>query len=161
MDKGMKGEAVAKHGDDSQNGLEEIIGHQARTLTPEETAKLDKDKTLISEYKQRKFELEAQKNWDLFYKRNTTKFFKDRHWTKREFSELISEKQVGFTEKNYVQSISLNQMRILTMFSVLLNWPISIAEIYCLFFLTCLSELGLDIILTFRYFINSLVILLP
>ncbi|XP_071102166.1 tRNA N(3)-cytidine methyltransferase METTL6-like [Haliotis cracherodii] len=93
MDKDMKGEAAAKHGDGSQNGLEEIIGHQARTLTPEETAKLDKDKTLISEYKQRKFELEAQKNWDLFYKRNTTKFFKDRHWTKREFSELISEKQ--------------------------------------------------------------------
>ncbi|XP_046543222.1 tRNA N(3)-methylcytidine methyltransferase METTL6-like [Haliotis rubra] len=89
----MAAENFTKSDGDSQSGLELMIGHQARTLTPEETAKLDKDQTLVSEFKQRKFELDAQKNWDLFYKRNTTKFFKDRHWTKREFSELISEKQ--------------------------------------------------------------------
>ncbi|KAF7722509.1 Methyltransferase-like protein 6 [Apophysomyces ossiformis] len=35
-----------------------------------------------------KYKKEASKNWDLFYKRNTTKFFKDRHWTDREFEEL-------------------------------------------------------------------------
>uniref|UniRef100_UPI0031B8B38C tRNA N(3)-methylcytidine methyltransferase METTL6 n=1 Tax=Homo sapiens TaxID=9606 RepID=UPI0031B8B38C len=34
--------------------------------------------------------MEAQKNWDLFYKRNSTNFFKDRHWTTREFEELRS-----------------------------------------------------------------------
>ncbi|XP_037310001.2 tRNA N(3)-methylcytidine methyltransferase METTL6 [Pungitius pungitius] len=42
----------------------------------------------VSGFKLRKLEEEAQKNWDLFYKRNTTNFFKDRHWTTREFQEL-------------------------------------------------------------------------
>ncbi|KAL3831639.1 hypothetical protein ACJMK2_023367 [Sinanodonta woodiana] len=66
-----------------------------KLLTDEEKLKLEKDKTLVTEFKQRKLELEAEKNWDLFYKRNTTKFFKDRHWTKREFIDLVIEnKQV-------------------------------------------------------------------
>ncbi|XP_062254893.1 tRNA N(3)-methylcytidine methyltransferase METTL6 [Platichthys flesus] len=46
------------------------------------------ERTLVSGFKQMKLEKEAQKNWDLFYKRNTTNFFKDRHWTCREFEEL-------------------------------------------------------------------------
>ncbi|XP_056376664.1 tRNA N(3)-methylcytidine methyltransferase METTL6 [Hyla sarda] len=46
------------------------------------------DAVLVSEFKQLKLEKEAQKNWDLFYKRNSTNFFKDRHWTTREFEEL-------------------------------------------------------------------------
>ncbi|KAG8572813.1 hypothetical protein GDO81_012172 [Engystomops pustulosus] len=46
------------------------------------------DVILVSEFKQLKLEKEAQKNWDLFYKRNSTNFFKDRHWTTREFEEL-------------------------------------------------------------------------
>ena len=66
----------------------------ARSLTAEEIERLQKDETLVSEFKQNKLEKEAQKNWDLFYKRNTTKFFKDRHWTKREFEELVGSKEV-------------------------------------------------------------------
>ncbi|XP_028326215.1 tRNA N(3)-cytidine methyltransferase METTL6 [Gouania willdenowi] len=46
------------------------------------------DHAVVSAFKQMKLEREAQKNWDLFYKRNTTNFFKDRHWTTREFEEL-------------------------------------------------------------------------
>ncbi|XP_028835826.1 tRNA N(3)-cytidine methyltransferase METTL6 isoform X2 [Denticeps clupeoides] len=42
----------------------------------------------VSEFRRRKLEEDAQKNWDLFYKRNTTNFYKDRHWTTREFAEL-------------------------------------------------------------------------
>ncbi|XP_071803016.1 tRNA N(3)-cytidine methyltransferase METTL6-like [Asterias amurensis] len=63
-------------------------GHKYRELTDEEQSKLNSDKTLVAEFKQAKLEREAQKNWDLFYKRNSTHFFKDRHWTTREFQEL-------------------------------------------------------------------------
>ncbi|XP_056618793.1 tRNA N(3)-methylcytidine methyltransferase METTL6 [Triplophysa dalaica] len=59
-----------------------------RTLTPEEMEKLKTDTAVVSDFKQKKLETDAQKNWDLFYKRNTTNFFKDRHWTTREFDEL-------------------------------------------------------------------------
>lgn len=37
------------------------------------------------------FFFQAQKHWDLFYKRNETRFFKDRRWTTREFQELIQD----------------------------------------------------------------------
>ncbi|XP_002716221.2 tRNA N(3)-methylcytidine methyltransferase METTL6 isoform X2 [Oryctolagus cuniculus] len=65
-------------------------GLQARILSSEEEEKLKRDQVLVSEFKQQKLEKEAQKNWDLFYKRNSTNFFKDRHWTTREFEELRS-----------------------------------------------------------------------
>lgn len=60
----------------------------ARVLTQEELGRLSGERALVSDFKQMKLEKEAQKNWDLFYKRNTTNFFKDRHWTTREFEEL-------------------------------------------------------------------------
>lgn len=63
-----------------------------RQLTPEDRQRLADDTKIVSEFKQQKLEKEAQKNWDLFYKRNTTKFFKDRHWTTREFTELSGTK---------------------------------------------------------------------
>lgn len=65
-----------------------------RTLTAEEMEKLENDRVLVSDFKQKKLETDAQKNWDLFYKRNTTNFFKDRHWTTREFDELKNCRQV-------------------------------------------------------------------
>ncbi|XP_012877613.1 PREDICTED: methyltransferase-like protein 6 isoform X2 [Dipodomys ordii] len=63
---------------------------QTRILSFEEEEKLKRDQVLVSDFKQKKLEKEAQKNWDLFYKRNSTNFFKDRHWTTREFEELRS-----------------------------------------------------------------------
>ncbi|KAL2917331.1 hypothetical protein HK105_202995 [Polyrhizophydium stewartii] len=42
----------------------------------------------LSEFKRTKLEADAARNWDIFYKNNTTNFFKDRHWTHREFVEL-------------------------------------------------------------------------
>ncbi|XP_063342716.1 tRNA N(3)-methylcytidine methyltransferase METTL6 isoform X2 [Pelmatolapia mariae] len=72
-------------------GKEEESKDQAKTariLTLEEQERLNGERALVSDFKQMKLEKEAQKNWDLFYKRNTTNFFKDRHWTTREFEEL-------------------------------------------------------------------------
>lgn len=75
-----------------------------RDLTQEELDRLSSERTLVSDFKQMKLEKEAQKNWDLFYKRNTTNFFKDRHWTTREFEELRSCREVSkptdYPEKN-------------------------------------------------------------
>ncbi|GAA6097432.1 tRNA N(3)-methylcytidine methyltransferase METTL6 [Tachysurus ichikawai] len=62
-------------------------------LTKEEKEKLKNDRVLVSEFKQQKLEVDAQKNWDLFYKRNSTHFYKDRHWTTREFEELQAHRQ--------------------------------------------------------------------
>lgn len=47
-----------------------------------------KNSTYLSDFKKNKLITEAKKNWDLFYKRNKTNFFKDRYWTLREFEEL-------------------------------------------------------------------------
>ncbi|XP_053215147.1 tRNA N(3)-methylcytidine methyltransferase METTL6 isoform X1 [Podarcis raffonei] len=71
-----------------EDGAFQKRGHKARILSPEEAEKLAREQVLVSDFKQQKLEKEAQKNWDLFYKRNSTNFFKDRHWTTREFEEL-------------------------------------------------------------------------
>lgn len=68
---------------------DDVLGHYARQLTDDEERKLGEDTVVISDYKRNKFEQEAKKNWDLFYKRNSTHFFKDRHWITREFPELL------------------------------------------------------------------------
>ncbi|CAF0835968.1 unnamed protein product [Brachionus calyciflorus] len=63
-------------------------GHKPRELTEDEKLKLESDQQLVSEFKRNKYELDAKKNWDLFYRRNKANFFKDRYWTFREFDEL-------------------------------------------------------------------------
>lgn len=78
----------------TEDGAFQKKGHSARILSPEEAERLAKDQVLVSEFKQLKLEKEAQKNWDLFYKRNSTNFFKDRHWTTREFEELKACREV-------------------------------------------------------------------
>ena len=41
-----------------------------------------------------KYEAEAGRFWDLFYRRNLTRFFKDRHWFAREFPQLLGARTV-------------------------------------------------------------------
>lgn len=63
-----------------------------KVLTAEELELLEKQNSrLVTEFKANQLELNARKNWDLFYKRNDTRFFRDRHWTTREFQELLDE----------------------------------------------------------------------
>lgn len=70
------------------SGDEPSGSHTPRQLTDDEKSLLAADKVTISDFKQQLLEKDAQKNWDIFYKRNTTAFYKDRHWTSREFPEL-------------------------------------------------------------------------
>ena len=59
-------------------------------LTEEERAKLEaQNSRIVSPFKAQQLEKHASRNWDLFYKRNETLFFKDRNWTTREFQELL------------------------------------------------------------------------
>lgn len=80
---------------DSTDGSEdsaEISACNRKQLSEEEEAKLQaQNSRLVPEFKARQLELQAQKHWDLFYKRNETRFFKDRRWTTREFEELLSD----------------------------------------------------------------------
>lgn len=67
-----------------------LKGHCARVLSEEDQETLQKqDNRLVSPFQAQQLEKNAKKHWDLFYKRNETRFFKDRHWTTREFIELV------------------------------------------------------------------------
>ncbi|XP_032664804.1 tRNA N(3)-methylcytidine methyltransferase METTL6 [Odontomachus brunneus] len=73
-----------------ENGILNVR-HVAKRLTAEEIDKMKaQDSRLVSEFRANQLEKDAKKHWDLFYKRNDTRFFKDRHWTTREFQELLS-----------------------------------------------------------------------
>lgn len=57
-----------------------------------------RDEPTIRHYLVQKYQKDASRNWDLFYKRNTTHFFKNRYWLTREFPELIPEGDAGPAE---------------------------------------------------------------
>lgn len=77
----------------------------SRKLTSEEEEWLEKDMNVVSDFKQNKLEVEAKRNWDLFYKRNSTNFFKDRHWTMREFQELLGAGSESCKEKRIMLEV--------------------------------------------------------
>ena len=82
-----------------ESKAEEEIGvewNEERIKSAEEV--LNSDKSQISQYYfciissiylyLAKFESEAQKHWDIFYKNNKTNFFKDRHYILDELPEI-------------------------------------------------------------------------
>lgn len=59
-------------------------------LNEQEQILLDKQNSrMVSSFKALDIEKNSKKHWDIFYKNNGNRFFKDRHWTAREFSELL------------------------------------------------------------------------
>lgn len=66
------------------------LTNDLKTLSIDEQQQLAvQNSRLVPAHKAVQLEQQAQRHWDLFYKRNETRFFKDRHWTTREFEELL------------------------------------------------------------------------
>ncbi|KAK4049381.1 hypothetical protein OIV83_004113 [Microbotryomycetes sp. JL201] len=59
---------------------------QLPTDDPQEIVKLNR--TVADSFQINKHKKDAARNWDIFYKNNKDGFFKDRHWTDRDFTEL-------------------------------------------------------------------------
>uniref|UniRef100_A0A0G4H2D0 Methyltransferase-like protein n=1 Tax=Chromera velia CCMP2878 TaxID=1169474 RepID=A0A0G4H2D0_9ALVE len=66
---------------------------------------LDENPEGVQEFWVEKYEKEAKRNWDLFYKRNRTNFFKDRNYLKHEFEEIgiIDDKDMEGRETLFVE----------------------------------------------------------
>lgn len=75
-------------------------------LTIEEKKKLACSPGL-SEFQRNKLEEDSKKNWDLFYKRNGDRFYKNRYWTRHEFHELFV---VDETTKNKTKDDNLRYL---------------------------------------------------
>ncbi|KAK3815015.1 MAG: methyltransferase-like protein 6-like protein [Benniella sp.] len=81
----------------SEANLSPIEARQEKLLQPLEPSiispeKLENARKIIENDKAikpfwvKKYKNESAKNWDRFYKRNETRFYKDRHWIEREFT---------------------------------------------------------------------------
>ncbi|XP_022227009.2 tRNA N(3)-methylcytidine methyltransferase METTL6 [Drosophila obscura] len=80
--------------------IADVFTTRAKELSAEEKQKLEEqNKRLVPEFRANKLEVEAQRHWDIFYKRNETRFFKDRHWTTREFQELLDQSDIREAEQ--------------------------------------------------------------
>lgn len=71
--------------------------YQEETTNPVKLSKQDQDSLdkqnsrIVSSFKAQEIEKNSKKHWDIFYRNNGNRFFKDRHWTTREFSELLGD----------------------------------------------------------------------
>ncbi|EGC31301.1 hypothetical protein DICPUDRAFT_40138 [Dictyostelium purpureum] len=57
----------------------------------------------VSPYLIEKYEKEADKFWNKFYKKNNNNFFKDRHWLVREFPEFLKNSKEERKEENTIK----------------------------------------------------------
>ncbi|CAI6350572.1 unnamed protein product [Macrosiphum euphorbiae] len=71
--------------------------YQEETTNPVQLSEHDQailakqNSRMVSSFKAQEIEKNSKKHWDIFYKNNGNRFFKDRHWTTREFSELLGD----------------------------------------------------------------------
>lgn len=71
----------------------QLVLEEPPVLTEEMKEILEKQNSrMISDFKAQQLEAQAAKNWDLFYKRNETKFFKDRWVKNANFLSIAREK---------------------------------------------------------------------
>ena len=74
--------------------MEELIESKIVYFDPDEEFKqkaieiIKQDEGEVTEFKKEKLEKEAAKHWNVFYKRNQSNFFKDRHYLLKEFAEM-------------------------------------------------------------------------
>ena len=61
-----------------------------QSLPSEAVTHLQSQQITLSTFQQNKLEQQLAQNWDRFYNRNSDHFFRDRHWTQREFCELAA-----------------------------------------------------------------------
>lgn len=87
----------------------DTLYEEPRTLSEAEKSLLASQKEM-GDFKRRKLEIEAQKNWDRFYKRNKGKFFKDRHWTKNEITDILCD--VNLEVRNTKPLICINESNV-------------------------------------------------
>ncbi|OQR97061.1 methyltransferase domain-containing protein [Achlya hypogyna] len=66
---------------------------------------LSQDKKVVPPFWQEKYEREAAKSWDLFYKRNTTNFYKDRHYLHLVFPGLAPKENETSTEPEWLLEV--------------------------------------------------------
>lgn len=93
----------SKHG---SFNIGDVATQHVKVLTDEEKICLEEqNKRMVTNFQAQKLELEARKHWDLFYKRNETRFFKDRHWTTREFEELLAGDSSGDEHSSYGKTL--------------------------------------------------------
>ncbi|KAF0776036.1 hypothetical protein AaE_000263, partial [Aphanomyces astaci] len=84
-----------------------LVADDEWTEEREELAKslLDQDKKLVAPFWQSKYEKEAAKSWDLFYKRNSTNFYKDRHYLHVVFPDLAPKDSDSADEKTWLLEV--------------------------------------------------------
>nr|VZI43795.1 unnamed protein product [Spirometra erinaceieuropaei] len=76
------------------------------TLSDDALELLEKQvQCMASKFQYRKLVQEAGRNWDRFYNRNGARFFKDRHWTTREFAELTKFVESGSGQMMILEKI--------------------------------------------------------
>ena len=69
---------------------------EIRELNQAEQDLLNKNsQSKLTDFKKNKLEIDAKRHWDIFYKNNGARFFKDRNWLERELGKVID------TEKEY------------------------------------------------------------